>query len=717
MPLIKNQHPVHVEHQIHPLSINTPTADPSAVSLSDKVAHDLTRENFKLKDNNGDGQITVSYKFFNSSDPDTAWLKNGGAFEFSQARKKAFKRAMQAWEDVVKVKFTENAKDADAFFVLHASDGVGGHAGRPGDGKSAIIGIGVGNKNLPAHSSMIHELGHSLGLGHPTGDYPENNKTHTAMSYRNKWWRPADERGVSISDSNLTPAMHDIAAAHRLYTPNYETRKGNTTYGFNSNTERDHYTLTSADELTNFCVWDNGGEDTLDFSGFKQNQKINLNAETLSDVGGRVSNVSIAKGVVVENAIGGSGHDVLTGNQVNNRLTGGAGGDTLIGGGGADTFVYNKASDSSPANPDRLEDFTSGVDKIDLSRVLKEAGIEKPTLVNALTGRKGELTLSYDEDAKLHKLVLDVNGKLDSALVILSKRPIKLDDILTHAAPKPEPEPESDLTPEPKPKPESDPKTEPKPKPESEPKPQPKPRPEPEPQPKPKPEPTPTPAPAPSVKPDTGDTVYGFNANTGRPGTTLTSACDKPQFNVYDREGNDTLDFSGFYQDQRIDLTPGTRSSVGGLHDNVFITPETLIENAIGGKGNDRISGNSADNILIGGAGADHLTGNGGFNTFSYHFSCDSPRNNADLLTDFTTGKDKIDLRTMSENAHVKLNYVNQYRNQPGDTIIVHNPATGRYFLGVDLTGDGKTDFLIKSTRPISSEDVIGLNIQDDGYL
>lgn len=106
----------------------------------------LPGKNFKLKDNNGDGQITVSYKFFNSSDPDTAWLKNGGAFEFSQARKKAFKRAMQAWEDVVKVKFTENAKDADAFFVLHASDGVGGHAGRPGDGKSAIIGIGVGNK-------------------------------------------------------------------------------------------------------------------------------------------------------------------------------------------------------------------------------------------------------------------------------------------------------------------------------------------------------------------------------------------------------------------------------------------------------------------------------------------------------------------------------------------------------------------------------------------
>ena len=322
-----------------------------------------------------------------------------------------------------------------------------------------------------------------------------------------------------------------------------------------------------------------------------------------------------------------------------------------------------------------------------------------PELVSVLTGRKGELTLSYDENAKMHKLVLNVSGKPDSALLILSKGPIALDDILTHADSKPEPGPEPEPEPAPKPRPE----------------PEPKPRPKREPKPKPEPEPRPTPVSCP--RPDTRDTVYGFNANTGRPSTTLTSACDKPYFSVDDRKGNDTVDFSGFYQDQQIDLTPGTRSSVGGLRDNVFITQTTVIENAIGGKGNDRISGNSADNILIGGAGADHLTGNGGFNTFSYHFACDSPRNNADTLLDFTTGKDKIDLRKMSENAQVKLNYVNQYRNQPGDTIIVHNPFTGRYFLGVDLTGDGKTDFLIKSTRPISNEDVIGLNIQDDGYL
>ncbi|RFD23893.1 peptidase [Pseudomonas sp. GL93] len=678
-----------------PEFLSSPTGDTRISDHSDKVAESLTSSNHKIKDRNGDGQTTISYAFT----------------EFSEVKKRAFRQALRSWEDIVKVKFVENGKDADTHLSVKEVPGGGGNASFPNVYGSQEINIGK-NEGAGLHAAMVHEIGHTLGLEHPDLNLPESSDVYSTMSNSFTMFRPnANKKNSILSDSSQTPLMHDIAGAHRIYEPNHETRKGDTIYGFNSNSERDHYTLSSANDLPFFCVWDNGGDDTLDFSGFKQNQKINLNAGSHSNVGGRNNSVSIAKGVVVENAIGGSGHDELIGNQVNNKLTGGAGSDTLIGGGGADTFVYNQASDSSPANPDILEDFTSGVDKIDLSKILKEAGIERPTLVNALTGRKGELTLSYDEDAKRHKLVLDVNGKLDSALLILSKRPIKLDDILTHADPKPEPkpEPESQPRPKPKPEPESEPKPTPKPKPESEPKPKP------ESEPKPKPEPTPTPAPC--FKPDTGDTVYGFNANTGRPSTTLTSACDKPHFNVYDSEGNDTLDFSGFYQDQRIDLTPGTRSSVGGLQDNVFISQATLIENAIGGKGNDRISGNRADNVLIGGAGADHLTGNGGFNTFSYQLACDSPRDNADLLLDFTTGKDKIDLRKMSENAQVRLNYVNEYGNRPGDTIIVHNPITNRYLLGIDLTGDGKTDFLIKSTRPISCEDVLGLNIRDDGYL
>ena len=267
-------------------------------------------------------------------------------------------------------------------------------------------------------------------------------------------------------------------------------------------------------------------------------------------------------------------------------------------------------------------------------------------------------------------------------LVILSEKPIKPTDILTNATPVVPPE--SKLT-----------------------------RPS---------VPTPVPTTPPPVTPPlaqstAADTVYGFNSNTGKPETSLTSPTDRPGFSVHDKQGNDTLDFSGFAQNQRINLTPDSRSCVGGLTNNVHISAQTLIENAKGGTGNDRITGNSADNVLTGGGGADILTGNGGSNTFTYHAAGDSPRNNADLLMDFTTGQDKIDLSSLSENSQVQLNYVSQYSGQPGDTILTFNPNTNRYFLGIDLTGNGKTDFLIKSIRPIHSEDVIGLNFREDGYL
>ncbi|NNA49943.1 M10 family metallopeptidase C-terminal domain-containing protein [Pseudomonas lactis] len=223
--------------------------------------------------------------------------------------------------------------------------------------------------------------------------------------------------------------------------------------------------------------------------------------------------------------------------------------------------------------------------------------------------------------------------------------------------------------------------------------------------------------PRPGGDPRTDDTTYGFNSNTGKRETTLTSASDKPEFNIWDERGNDTFDFSGFKQDQIINLRGGAFSSVGGMRENVRIGEKTVIENAVGGHGNDRIIGNSADNVLTGGAGADTLVGGGGWNTFKFNAFSDSTRANADLLLDFNTGQDKIDLSQMALDGKVSLNFVDNYTGKAGDTIIKFNPLSGRYLLAIDLDGDGKTDFLIKSTRMISPEDVIGLNIKDGGYL
>ncbi len=78
---------------------------------------------------------------------------------------------------------------------------------------------------------------------------------------------------------------------------------------------------------------------------------------------------------------------------------------------------------------------------------------------------------------------------------------------------------------------------------------------------------------------------------------------------IYDSGGSDTLNLSGFTVAQRIDLRPGTWSDVGGLRNNFAIYTTTTIENAIGGSGNDRATGNGADNRLEGRNGHDVLAG------------------------------------------------------------------------------------------------------------
>src|SRR5262249_12841105 len=93
-------------------------------------------------------------------------------------------------------------------------------------------------------------------------------------------------------------------------------------------------------------IWDAGGRDTLDVSGFSQNQKIDLTPGHFSSVGSLVDNVAIAYGCTIENAIGGAGNDTITGNDADNVLFGGAGNDTLSGGKGNDTLVGAAGNDT-----------------------------------------------------------------------------------------------------------------------------------------------------------------------------------------------------------------------------------------------------------------------------------------------------------------------------------------------------------------------------------
>jgi serralysin len=97
--------------------------------------------------------------------------------------------------------------------------------------------------------------------------------------------------------------------------------------------------------------------------------------------------------------VGGGGNDTLMGGGGNDVLIGRAGADRLIGGAGSDVFVFERTSDSLSNARDRIEDFTRGVDKIDLRPIdadTKLAGDQAFTFIGAkaFTGKAGELNFA-----------------------------------------------------------------------------------------------------------------------------------------------------------------------------------------------------------------------------------------------------------------------------------------------------------------------------------
>ncbi len=110
--------------------------------------------------------------------------------------------------------------------------------------------------------------------------------------------------------------------------------------------------------------------------------------------------------------------------------------------------------------------------------------------------------------------------------------------------------------------------------------------------------------------------TYGFNSNTGRAAYSLNNIEDKLVSCIWDSGGIDTLDFSLYTVNQVINLNEGCFSDIGGLRSNISIAYKTIIENAIGGKGDDTLIGNPFDNNLRGGDGNDLFYGGDGNDLF-----------------------------------------------------------------------------------------------------
>lgn len=161
---------------------------------------------------------------------------------------------------------------------------------------------------------------------------------------------------------------------------------------------------------------------------------------------------------------------------------------------------------------------------------------------------------------------------------------------------------------------------------------------------------------------NSGDNTYHWKPGSGHTWIdgvkVLHTVSKSPFMTVWDGDGNDTFDFSKFKKDIVVSLQPGSGSTVDApplfdtpalpkiyaknIYNVIDDDPKSLIENAIGGKGDDIIEGNKADNVLTGGAGRDRLWGFEGSDTFV--FNVKPKKKNFDKIMDFESGVDKISL-------------------------------------------------------------------------
>lgn len=194
-----------------------------------------------------------------------------------------------------------------------------------------------------AWATLIHEIGHALGLKHP-GDYNagsgsssepgnylgslEDNYNYTVMSYNDS------PNGHQVRDWF---GMYDLLTLKKLY--------GAGTWGAGDSVYA--YDVNAGTNL--LIINDASGYDTLDLSGMTQvGATVDLRPGGFSSVGknfnvAAVNNLSIDLQTVIEKFIGTSRDDSVIGNDAGNVFVLGAGTNSADGGAGIDKVIYTGA--------------------------------------------------------------------------------------------------------------------------------------------------------------------------------------------------------------------------------------------------------------------------------------------------------------------------------------------------------------------------------------
>jgi serralysin len=258
--------------------------------------------------------------------------------------------------------------------------------------------------------AFIHELLHAVGLKHGNLDNTNiggfgamtadrDSMEFSVMTYRSYVGAAGQYVENETWGYAQTLMMYDIAALQHMYGADFTTNAGNTVYRWSPTTGQEFINGggqdAPGDNRIFMTIWDGGGSDTYDFSNYSTNLNVDLRPGQWSSTSttqtaqlgpghyarGNIANALTYHGdarSLIENAIGGTGNDVIFGNTAANSLKGGAGADRLDGLEGNDVLWGNAGKDvflfdtkpSTTANLDHIADFSVSDDTIYLENAV-----------------------------------------------------------------------------------------------------------------------------------------------------------------------------------------------------------------------------------------------------------------------------------------------------------------------------------------------------------